>query len=460
MLNKLFTSKEILRHDMGYCRLYETKYNGVRCTKMYFTVDSPSKYEFLRTTTHYNILPVYKITQHSIFTKLVVPFSAVFDKHRVKYNEYVIAKLRETLNFIHDELQLEHCNIVMSALFVDVHGNILIGKFDRCTEFRSAEDDEYLLNELCLSILEKDLSEVGDGDILFRTLEKKENFEKFTIDQKREFVYHMIENKDEFMECVMRNIIGLLLEDISKSNSEEYKIFILDSLIKLDNDLLITFSKDLFSILDSSIRLYLLKNLSGLGGLNECVGEICLGLRVKDRALRLETINFIFRNSSKFSTKAFSWILETMQEDVTDAESIAVVCYALLDMERVDVYRPVYKFLLRFLILDKEKMLLYQCTERFFPHFDKYKISTELLPLLCSKLSVVEAQDTCFHLVEKILSFLKEYKSEIRSKEWSFRNLKGIFVTKKVQDEAAISERIMRLSKEDKEDEWEEKDVV
>lgn len=171
MLNKLFAPKEVLKHNLGYCKLYDTRYNHMQCTKMYLTTDSPSRYEFLRSVAHYNILPVYKITQHSIYTKHVVPFSTVYDRQHRKYNEYVIAKLREALDYLHEELKIEHGNIVMDALFVDNYGNVLIGKFDRTAEFKSVQDDEFLQNALSQTMLGRDLAEVGSGDPIFRTLE-------------------------------------------------------------------------------------------------------------------------------------------------------------------------------------------------------------------------------------------------------------------------------------------------
>ena len=202
---------------------------------MYFTVDSPAKYELLREKKHYNILPIYKITQHSIFTKLIEPFATVFDRKKTRYNQYVILKLKEALAFIHEELKLEHNNIVMSGLFVDSNGNILIGKFDRCNEFRNSNDDDYLLNKLSKEMLGKDLNEVSEEtNGLFTNLERKETFEGFTLEEKKAFILKVIDNKDQFIDCIKKNIIILFLESITKINEEEYKIFVLESLIKFD----------------------------------------------------------------------------------------------------------------------------------------------------------------------------------------------------------------------------------
>ncbi|KAI5168429.1 hypothetical protein PAEPH01_0121 [Pancytospora epiphaga] len=455
MLNKLFASKEVLKHNLGYCKLYDTKYNHIVCTKMHFTTDQPAKYEFLRSIAHYNILPVYKITQHSIYTKHVVPFSEVYSKEHVKYNEYVVAKLRETIKYLNDDLKIEHRNIVMDALFVDNYGNVLIGKFDRTAEYKDGNEDKHLLNELSKTILGVELDEVGDGDFIFRTLEDREAFFKAEVEKKRNFIENVLESKDEILQRIINTIIHLLIDDISRSENEEYKIFVLDSLRKLDGELLTLFSKNLFSILDSPVRMYLLQQNSGLGNLNECVDEICLGLRVKEKTMKIATIDFIFKNEYIFNTVSFSSILRSMHEYIVDTESVSAICVRMVHLKRSDVYKPIYKLLTHFILLGKVRVLVFKCTEAFFSEFDKYKVSTELLPLLCSHLADPDSQDACFSLVEKILLFLKENRNELRAREWSIKNITGIFGSKK---EKAYEPEIIRMSKKN-EDSWEETDA-
>ena len=65
--------------------------------------------------------------------------------------------------------------------------------------------------------------------------------------------------------------------------------------------------------------------------------RLSLGLRVKTRILKLETINFIFKNSQKFDTKSFSFILDNTEIDIMDTEAIGLICLQLLDLQRDDV---------------------------------------------------------------------------------------------------------------------------
>lgn len=460
MLANLFTTKKVLSHDLGYCKLFDTTYNGKDCTKMYFTINLPTKYERLRSVSQPNILPVYKITAHSIFTKRVAPFSAVYDRKQTKYNEYVLARLRDAITFIHEELRLEHCNLVMDALFIDNYGNVLIGKFDDCVEYKSSADDDFLLNELANTMLGRDIATVGEGDVLFRTLEDKDAFQKLTVEEKKTFVMRIVDNKEPLLDRIYRNLVVLLLDDISGASSPEYKVFVLDALMALNKDILLSFTTHLFSILDSSIRIYLLQNLPEVDSLGECVPQLCLGLRVKDKRLKHETIAFLFRNEGKFSSKAFAQVLKAVQEDVVDSESIALACSFLSQLERSDVDKPIYKLVLALLVLGKARAQVYQCIDKFFPRFDKYKISTELLPPLCANLTEPDAQDFCFTLVEKILSFLKSNKADIRSKDWTLKSIKSMFVTKKQSADTDVNTRMMQLSKSDVEESWDEEEIL
>ncbi|KAI4292103.1 hypothetical protein PAPHI01_1377 [Pancytospora philotis] len=460
MFSDLFTTKEVLRHDLGYCRLYDIRYSRKDCTKMYFTGCSPAKYAALRSCSHPNILPVYKTTVHSIYTKRVVPFSTVYDSGNRMYNEYVLAKLREALAFLHGELGLTHGALAMDALFVDGCGNVLVGKFDRCEAYAEGSGDEALLDELAHAMLGKGLDAVGEGDSIFRLLEDRAAFEGLDVAEKRGFIERVLRNKAALVPCVAKNIIGLLIDDVSKSSDPDYKIYVLDSLIELDRDMVVQFATSLFSILDTPVRLHLLRHLPTAETLGDCAPQLCLGLRVKEKQLKHETVRFLFVNEERFSGKTFAYILKAMQEDISDTESVALVCALLVGLRRDDVHRPVYKLLAHYLALGKARKHVYDCLDRFFVHFNKYKISTELLPLLCSYLSDAEAQDSCFALVERILCFLKENKTDIQAKDWSLKGIKGMFGARKGQGEVDPDARILQLSQLKEDDDWGDEDVI
>jgi hypothetical protein len=462
MLKGLFSSKETLAHDLGYCKLYDIKYNHMKSTKMYFTASSPIKYDFLRTSKNPNILPIYKITQHSIYTKRVIPFVSVFDEKKKEYNKYVMKKILNAVDYLHNQLKFEHNNIVMDALFVDEFGNVLLGKFDRCKEFESSNDDDYLLQDLCKKILKdtknSPLKEEHFHSELFEQMEKSANFKNYTIIQKREFMMLILEHKNELIDLIKNNIFNMLIEDIKSMEDKDFKVFMVDSLNRFDPKIFKTFTKSFLSIIDSSVRLYMLQNIKETSNLDDAAEEISLGLRVKDKCLKFETISFIFKNEKSFSSKSFNIFIEAIAQSIDDSESIALVCLKFIETNRSDVHNNMYKLLASFLIHNKSKMMVYKCIEFYFQYFDKYKLSTEMLPMLCSKLSEKEDQDKCFLLVEKILNFLKAHKGEIQSKDWSFKSIKGIFQTKKPDTESKLNERMSRLSKEEEPNEWDDQD--
>ena len=454
MLEKLFGQREKLQDDLGYCKLLEAQYNGANCTKMYFTIDPPRKYEFLKQVKHRNILPVYRVTAHSIFTKPVEPFAKVFDPALREYNKYVLMKLKETLDYIHGELKLEHLGLSMNALFVDRNGNVLLGNFASCRRFVNAQDDDFLLNNLSKKLLGRDIDDVSEETGLFRRLEDRNNFLDLPLAKKQEFIEDILAHKEQLMERIIHNLARLFLVDIAKVPDANYKTFVVCAIFKLNEGQITSLSKELFSILDTPIRMYLLRNADLGSEINHCVTEICQGLRVRARHLRLETVTFIFKNCGHFNGKAFNHILDTMAKETKDGETADLICLELINTERRDAHEAIYRLLYEFNRVVSSKTIYYRCLDKYFVYFDKPKISTKLLPMLCAQLTDPNGQDECFRLVERILSYLKGHKSEIASAGWSIPSIKGLLKGKQATSEEKMQERIRHIYLE--EEDWED----
>ncbi|KAI5150218.1 hypothetical protein ENBRE01_1361 [Enteropsectra breve] len=430
---KMFRSKEILKQTTGLYRLYDVKYNGTLCTKVYLCAGSPLKYEILKSTTHPNILPVYRITEHSVFTKSVVPFSEVFEREKVRYAEYALCKIKSAVEYLHNELQIQHSNISESTLFIDLNGNVLLGGFEKCEEIKNKEDDLCLLNALSRSLINRVMPEDLQIDEVFQVLENKTLFATKSIHEKMSFIEKLALEKDEYPERVLRNIFKLFIDSLSNSKeaTTDYKMCVLNALFKIDKNLVVFYSKSLFALLDSTVRMYLLRNMEELGSIGECIDEIILGLRVKDDALRTETVKFIFANENMFDSKAMGYVLEALQRDIFDTSTVGLVCCNLKLLKRDDIYPGIYRLLIEYLNKGKALNEVYSAIEMYLCAFDKFKISNEMLPLLCKKLGTDEYQDECFAIVEKTLKHLKQHKKEIKNKEWSIKGLKDVFISKK-----------------------------
>lgn len=458
MIKDIFGSKEILKHDIGYCKLYDTKYGGNNCTKMYFVTESPSKFEFLKNLNYPNILPVYKITNHSIFTKKVVPFLTIFDKTHIKYNEYIVKKLRDTVVHIHDNLKIHHGQLEMDALFIDELGNVLLGKFGRSDQISESnkQNDNFMLNSLSKKMIGKEINQISNNKTLFEELEKKDLFDAMLVEEKKAFLLRVYDEKDNLIDSIKTNIFHQTILDISKSEDKDYKIKALDILNMIDSNKLQSFSKILFGIIDSSVRLYLLKNLKKINSLNDCIAEISLGLRVRDNALKMETLNFIFANEKSFNDKGFSHIIEMSIAGISDSHFTEALCKNLCEIDRTGLEKPVYKLIIELLATNKNKSSLYRVIDKYFVEFDKYKLATELLPALCSKLTDKEDQDKCFISVEKIFSYLKKCRNELNSKEWSLRNILPLRKSDKTDNSTEMK---IKINSDENSWEWEDTDI-
>lgn len=469
----LFKNQQTFRYNLGYCKLYDVVMSEVS-TKMQLVASSTSKYDFLITAKHPNLLPVLKTTKHSVYTRHIIPFSEVYSKDKQEYNRYAMIKIAEAVTYLHTELHIEHHGIEMDALFVNDNGIICLGKFNRKCEYTNGTVDRVLLDRLSNELTGMFVDQLGEPAMIFQLLEQYPLLKENEISEKKSMVPEILKDKDLLPLIMHKKIIEMFLEDVRHSKDTNYKIFLLESMFSFDRDLLNTdFSKELFSILNSTVRLYLLRNIGFISDINKCAAEVCLGLTVKDKTMRLETVNFVFAHYSSIVPEILASIFGVMQ-NVSDSEMIGMICHKLTEAEKKSdaslagsesaiedpiCSRMLYKLLLKYATLGKSRLLVYNCIEQYFVYFDKYKLSKELLPLLCSKLCDKESQDECFSLVRRILIFLRQNRNEIQRKDWSLKNLKGMLGIKKDESGDAVQKKITKIEESELRM-WSDEDVI
>lgn len=460
MIGSFFSPKEQQTYSLEHCKLFDTKYNGIPCTKLTLKTGSPGSYEILKNITHPNLLPVFKISQHSVYTNRIVPLAPFIDTAKKEYNRYIVSKVKNTLEYIHGMLKREHRAACVESIFLEESGKVLLGGMEKSIGLGSTATDDEMCNSLSITLTGSSLTELDTRtesifDLIFdsdlSSLAGRPHQDKAAIFSR------ILQNRAEIPSITMKFIFKLFIEDLKKEGEKEYKVFVLDSLYDLDKDYFGEVRNEMFSVIDSNVRLYLLKKVVhqswSLDGICE---DLSLGLRVKDKMLKKETLVFIFKNSMQFNVRSMGFLIDAMQV-CTDSETIGVICTHLLRFEREDVYKQIYRLVLSFLVLNKNALSVYKCIDHYFVHFDKFKIARDILPNLCAKLIEKDNQEYCFSLVEKIINFLREHRDEISSKDWSLKNIKSIF-GKRAESRDSLEERVSKICKEELSD-WDEKEL-
>lgn len=468
----IFGTRSTPSHTLNYCKLYDTTLKG-ECTKIQLDGSLPSTYEFLKKASHPNIMPIYKITNKSVYTKHVRPLIAVYEPDKTEYNKYIIIKIGEALDYIHNELKKQHNSVEMDAIFIDDRGGVLLGKFHNVTEFESEKTDRVMLDRLSKELTGRLSKQYNKPAVVFQLLDKPDLLKTNDMAQKRIIIQELIESKSDLTSLTLRNAISILINELSTNNDTNYKIYTLDSLFKMDSNLINNeYYKELFAVLDSSVRMYLLKNIGSVSDLNTCISEICLGLYVKDKIMRLETVNYIFEHCASISWDGLAHTLNAMKE-IKENETVGLICQKLAMgragenkiaeiMKNPALDKAVYNLLLRYAQLGRSRASVYACIEEHFMRFNKTKLCIELLPQLCSRLCDDESQEKCFLLVDKILGFLRQHRGEIHAKDWSLKSIKNMLIKKKNENEDKVECRISKIGERetDKAKGWDEEDIV
>ncbi|KAM0679943.1 hypothetical protein GINT2_001884 [Glugoides intestinalis] len=455
MLKSFFSSKAQPESTLSFGKMLNTKYNGMLCTKITPKSGTTTKYNILKEYSHPNIIPIYKTSQHSVYTKKIDNFIKFYDQSKLEYNRYVILKLRKALEFIHTVIKKEHQAISMDSIVVTDSGEIMISNFDKSIDFSSSTVDNEMLDTLSLEMTGKRAENIcGVSDIFDAVLKLDANaLADLKYENKVQLFDRVLPSKDLLPEITVKYLFEIFLLDAQQSSNKEYKTSVLDFLKSLDEDWFLNNRTTLFAILDSTIRDYALRNFMDCNLTpaenDKIASDLSLGFMVKDKAAKKLTIDFVFQNT--FTDEMMNFMFDNMRY-CTDSESMALICQYLIDKDYQNAGRHIYKLLRAFLDAGKNILVLYKCIDKYCDQFDKTKVTKEMLPILCSRLVEKENQEFCFVLVEKILKVLRNNKEEIQGKDWSLKSIKKIF-TKKPDESSNFEKRVSKFSKENT-DEW------
>ncbi|AFM98912.1 hypothetical protein EHEL_090160 [Encephalitozoon hellem ATCC 50504] len=445
------TKSETLVHTTSTYAMYDTTFENKNATKLVFA-QSPEAYSFLKKIKHDTIIGIYKLNVEKkyLVTRRLFPFCSMFRKEAKEFNKYIFLKMAEALMFLHDQCGTIHRNIVKDSLFFSEEGNIVLGGFEKSRKSGTFDEDSMMFSNLLNELVGIDVK-LEDfvknrgfcSDIFFDLEIAFFGYKSFTAEQKLDFISKTRKSKDEFIDIHKRRIAWMVLGDISTNAQKDFKILGADFILCLDVPNMEEFLSPLFSILDTDVRLYLLRNpekyIGRVTSLDPIIKSLSLGIKCKDKQLREETIVFVKENVSMISKKQQSEILETMCEYVSDDQGMHSVLKFLHDVrpifKKTDV---VYRILCKYLIQSKSKVQVLHTMEIFYETFDNFKMTAELLPLLCGYLSNRHAQPAVFSLIEKILAHLKEHKTEIIDREWKIGSIKNIFRFKSSAHQGAV----------------------
>lgn len=461
MLGSLFSSKDEDALLLNNSKIIQTKYNNTPCSKITLKTGTTIQYEIFKTVTHPNILPILKLSNHSIYTKRITPFSVCLEKDKKLYNKCVILKIKDALEFLHESLKREHRVLSLESIFLEASGMPLLGNFEKSCMLGEINHDFEKLSSISMEIINTSLNDIDEDKESLDFVLKIDSQLLSTLkaEDKQALMNKILEFKEQIPTFSIKNVFNVFISDLEKESMKEYKIFVLEKLLSLNREYFFENKKSLFSVVDSTVRLFLLKIFTKEQNTNmpldDIATDLSLGLRVKDKIIKNETIDFIFKNS--FSTETMCYFLENMLL-CTDSESISLICSYLYKFEQEGLSKPIYKLLYSFLLLSKSTPAVYLCLDKFYCSFDKVKISKEILPYLCGHLIEKDNQEQCFNLVEKIIKFLRDHKEETHSKEWSFKNISSIF-NKKEDHKETFEKRVSKFTKEEA-NEWDGQEIL
>ncbi|KAH9411724.1 hypothetical protein HK407_04g08350 [Ordospora pajunii] len=433
--------------------MYNTMFENKSATKIVFS-QSLEQYLFLKKVKHDAIINIYKLNLQKkyLVTKRLLPFDFVFKTETTEFNKYIFFKIAEALQFIHSRCGVVHRNIQKESLFFTEDGGIILGGFERSKESNDFGEDYIMFSSLTSKLLGINASFAdfignrGFGSEMFFDMEVAFfGYRSYTTDQKMEFMESIRRNEAMLIDIYKHRIAWMILGDIKEKCSKELKMHAVDFILSLELcgiDKLLT---ALFQMLDTNVRFYLLRNsgkyIGEISTLDPIAGSLSLGIKCKDKQLREETIVFIRDNISLLSQKQQIEILGVMHDYVSDERGMMHVVAFIQSTKHVfKKTDAIYKILCKCLVQSKYKNVVISAIENFYESFDNFKMTTELLPLLCGHLSDRQIQTDVFLLIEKILRHLKEHKSEIISHEWKIGNITSMFKPR------AIDEKLLATS--------------
>jgi hypothetical protein len=439
----LGAKKESLVHTASTYRLYDTTHNDMRATKIALD-SSVAPYEFLKKIKHDNLIRPIKIDarKNTLLTARLYPFRQLYRREMVEFNKYCLYKIALAVRFLHHQCRTAHNNIGLDSLFMDEDGRIVLGGFEKSRRSSLFDEDLMMLSNLVSEAVGIDMSmhrfieSRGLCTELFFDLEVAFfGYRSFSTEQKLGLISALDANRSEMIDLYRRRISFMVYGDLSRDVPKDFKLLVVQFIIDFDvrdfGELLVP----LFSVLDSCVRLYLLRNsaryICRVSTLDPVADSLSLGLKCKEIEIKEETILFISRNLRLLSSKALQQMVEVMHEYISDDVGVVLVLDFLTSAR--PTFRDsdvVYRMLCKYLLQSGCKLEVLGAIEALHPTMDTYRLGTELLPLLCGYLSDARLQPAVFALLEKILWHLKEHRGEMISKEWRLRGLAELFSSK------------------------------
>jgi hypothetical protein len=435
--------KETLVYTADAYRLYDTTHSGSAATKMVLN-HSVAPYEFLRRVRHENLIKPLKIDTGKKFlvTERLFPFRQLCKREAVEFNKYSLYKIAMAVEFLHGQCEVAHGNITLDSLFMDGDGRIVLGGFERSRRSTAFDEDcvmmSNLVNELVgiSTSVHEFIRNRGFCTELFFDLEIAFfGYRSFSIEQKLSLISTLEANENEIIDLYRRRVALMVYDDLNRDVPKEFKLVVVQFMVASGPEDFDAFLVPLFSVLDSGVRLYLLRN-SGrysdrISTLDPVVESLSLGLKCREMEIKKETISFITRSLGLISNKALLQIVEVMYGYIIDDAGVALVLRFLTSVKpsfkNSDV---VYRIVCKYLLQSSCKLEALNAMGELYPAMDTYKLGTELMPLLCSYLPDTRLQPAVFALLENVLGHLKEHRTEIVSKEWKLRGLSGFFSPK------------------------------
>ncbi|KAM0671879.1 hypothetical protein CWI42_040160 [Ordospora colligata] len=450
---------ETLAHKTSTYSMYNVVFENKNATKIVF-FQPLEQCLFLKKVKHDVIINIYKLNldKKYIVTKRLLPFDFIFKRETLEFNKYIFFKIAEALDFIHSRCGVIHRNIQKESLFFTEEGGIVLGGFERSKESNEFGEDSIMFSSLISKLLGINASfadfiiNKGFGSDMFFDMEVAFfGYRAYTTNQKMQFMENVRKNKAMFVGIYKHRIAWMVLGDINEKCSKELKLHVVDFILNMDMCDIDKLLIPLFQMLDTNVRFSLLRNsgkyITEISTLDPIASSLSLGIKCKDKLLREETIVFIRDNIQLLSQKQQMEILGVMHDYVSDERGMMHVIAFLQSSKHVfKKTDAIYKILCKYLVQSKYKNVVISAIENFYESFDNFRMTTELLPLLCGHLSDRQVQTDVFLLIEKILRHLKEHKSEIISHEWKIANITNMFKQKTIDEKllaASLSQTVL-----------------
>lgn len=445
-LKKLFSfssKNEVLVYENKLYKMYLIEQNNKKGTKFVMTNDI-QQYELLKKIRHDNILHPQKINlkNKSLTTSYLIPFEIVYKQSTEDFNKFLFLCIAKALDFLHTNCSISHNNIFSTSLFFNEDCKIVLGGFEKAHKTTNFDSDNMQFSNLLYKYtgincsLTEFIKKNGftdnlfyDNDVFFF------GFDAHPVESKKDFIRLLKTKQNQLIEIYKKRIVKYFLQDLFKEYDKDYKEEVLNFIFYLDFEDYTEIIEDLFKVLDSNVRFYLFKNsnkyIEKVNSLDGAIESLLLGFKCKNQNLRSETFNFCTDNHSKLSENSQILLLDTAYEFIGDDKGMEEVLIYLDTTKPVFTKSDViYKILKNYLINSNKKEMTIDVIGTFYGTFNKYKVSTELLPILCTSLANENLQYKTFPLIDMILKDLKDHKEQIISREWSFEAFKDFFSRK------------------------------